>query len=181
MHRAKISLLAGLLVTSFPSMLQANLITAKKPPDLPVNQGYLWSGLCSDCTGTATATLTLHTYLQGTPILSTNFVSFTYDGTDRAGAYTILPAALSSIAGNIPLSLPSVADFQIVSSGALPTFATHADGSWVLGNDDFGASSSFSPAPEPASYALVAGALVLLATATRGPRQINANRCKGKI
>ena len=98
---ASLPLLAA-LVFSAPSFLHATAIS---------NSEFTFSGTCSDCTGTATATLTLTNYTQGNSILFANLVSFQYDGTNLLAPFLVNQANLLSISGIIPVALPSQADF----------------------------------------------------------------------
>ena len=72
-------------------------------------------GACSDCSGNGTGTLELTGgYVQGSAITVSNFVSFTYNGTDLFGPFTILAGAPGLHAsGSIPSVLPAVATVSI--------------------------------------------------------------------
>ena len=53
-------------------------------------QVYYFSGTCGDCSGTATAELTLTgDYTLGASLTTSNFLSFHYDGTNLLPAFTI--------------------------------------------------------------------------------------------
>ncbi len=70
---------------------------------------YDFSGICTDCTGTAAAQLVLQNYTPGTALTAANFVRFTYDGTNLLRPYTITAAELSGVSGAIPTTLPPYA------------------------------------------------------------------------
>jgi len=138
------------------------------------NEIYSWSGVCSDCTGTVTGTLTLSpTYTLGSEITTSNFVSFSYSGSNLLSPFTILDSEVVSIAGLLPLTLPGAANLTIlanISSVSVP-FETVSNGFWCAGSDclgDMGGNSTYSAAvssiPEPGSIALFCcgGALALL-------------------
>ncbi len=140
---------------------------------------FNWTGICADCTGTATGTLQLAgTYTLGTPITTSNFVSFTYNGTDLLGGFTI--TAPSFVEGMIS-NLPGQNDFFLI--GGQVEFGTGAyspqGSSWCAGGpfgscsapQDYGStsvtnSSVYSQAtgtPEPGTfYLLAAGGAALL-------------------
>ena len=147
------------LVFSAPSFLHATAIS---------NSVFTFSGTCSDCTGTATATLTLANYTQGNAIGFSNLVSFQYDGTNLLAPFLVNQANLLSISGIIPLALPSQADFFIENTSFLFFRTINASGGWNAGNDDFGTNGVFaakaptSGVPEPATVAMMAFGLGLI-------------------
>lgn len=144
--------------------------TIASPP-----QVYRWSGLCTDCAGTATATLTLApTYVPGTPLTLADLVSFVYNPTDLIPAgFSITQADVTAISGSIPASLPAVAVFSINS--ATIRFVSQSSGAWCVGTGcpggprgDFGTLSSLaSEVPEPSTLALIGSGLGLAALRRR--------------
>lgn len=145
---------------------------------------FNFSANCVDCAEGAqqeaygvTAHLTLQNYVQGNSIQSSNFVSFTYDGSNLLpGGFTITSDTLNDINGSIPLSLPDEANFYIEGNGFY--FASYVGEGWNTGtsfvptlvNLDFGNSHTWSGATavtEPASLALVGLGLLGLAGARR--------------
>ena len=96
---------------------------------------YDWDGECTTgCAGSGSGTLTLYdTYLPGTPLTFTDFISFSYWST--SGSYQIPDdASLTYIAGTLPvLSGPSV-DFNIQgfdTSGFFSSSNFATGGSWT--------------------------------------------------
>ena len=154
---ASLPLLAA-LVLSAPSFLHAVTIP---------NSVFTFSGTCTDCTGTATATLTLTNYTQGNTVLFANLVSFQYDGTNLLAPFLINQANLLSISGIIPVALPNQADFFIQNTSVF-VFHTDNRGFWGAGPDDFGTNGVFaakaptSGVPEPATVAMMALGLGLI-------------------
>jgi len=145
------------------------------PQTIPANEVYSWSGVCTDCSmENVTGTLTLGgTYTLGSEITTSNFVSFSYSGSNLLSPFTILDSEVVSIAGLLPLTLPGAANLTIlanISSVSVP-FETVSNGFWCAGSDclgDMGGNSTYSAAvssiPEPGSIALFCcgGALALL-------------------
>lgn len=139
-----------------------------------VTQEYSWSGVCSDCDGTSTASLLLAGYTPGNPIVLENLVSFTYNGSNLLAAFTINQSNLSGINGTIPASLPGSTSFSIQSNDGHQFFSTSNPQTnfWCAGNScdsDFGGTNSFVLAgvPEPGTVALVATGLGVLGFARR--------------
>jgi hypothetical protein len=121
----------------------------------------IFSGVCTaDCTGLASATLTLQDYTPGDAIGLPNFVSFSYVST-FLGTVNVTDA--TGIAGSIGAA-PGPYGFALNDSNNIQ-FHTFADGSWCVGTgclDDAGlqatwTSSTISTAvPEPAGCGLLA-------------------------
>lgn len=89
---------------------------------------YSFSGVCSDCTGTASASLVLQNYKLGDQIGDTNFVSFTYNGTNLFGPYTVTAADLPALFGSIDPNLPSTENVFIGDDAV--QFISSTDGTW---------------------------------------------------
>jgi hypothetical protein len=138
---------------------------------LGIDVTYNFVGTCTDCQGTVTATLVLGNlgeYVPGSPITITNFVSFTYGGSNLYPSFTIndLSPGLE-VSGSIPAALPGPADVGIQSDGLV--FNSSTDGYWDAGPAaDEGTAGTWSlstpsSAPEPGSLALLLGGLGMLA------------------
>ena len=108
---------------------------------------YNFVGVCSDCTGTATAQLVLASYNLGANIQSGNFVSLTYSS--NLTNFTILASDRPDLKGALPPNLPAPANFGIRASGNR-TFIANNDGTWCAGpgcNADSGTSGTWSLPP----------------------------------
>lgn len=150
-------------------------VTASAERFKPV-EVYTFSGVCSDCTGTATGTLVLTSdFVLGVSTISTsNFVSFTYSGTDLLPAFTISSGDLGlSVSGTFAGSMPaSYADVHLSNrSFSFDTYLQPADGIWVAGfNKKFGDqgntyswNAASTSVPEPATLGLIGAGLAGLA------------------
>jgi hypothetical protein len=160
---------------------------------VPPNQVFNWSGACFDCSGTATGTLTLTgTYVLGTALNTTNFVSFHYNGTNLLAPFTINAGDAGLIVwGLLPVALPGPANVDIYNNtnqfasgiytgGTLTNFCVATGGGFGGGTsclpNDFGNASTFSVAPnaavpEPASLALLGSGMMAFVVLRRRLRK----------
>ena len=128
---------------------------------------YDWSGNCTqNCTGTATAVLTLgDSYTPGTPLLAADFISFSYSSS--SGSYDVPGDAdfleLIGSTGALPVlsgvTLTGPINLDFVGTGT--TFSVNTDGTWgsgftpILAELDAGNSHIWERRiPEPATLAL---------------------------
>jgi hypothetical protein len=153
---------------------------------------YNFSGTCTDCSGTATATLVLSNYTLGTPITSSNFVSFTYNGTNLTGPFTITSGSPGLFVSGSINTIPGPNNFSVsvgintiaaqnrstVSHAvASNSFFSNTNGNWSVGvipfdfgtNGVWGAAIAVTPAP-PTSVLLVLGLLAVAAFSWRQRR-----------
>ena len=166
-HKLLVPTLAASLMGLFSLQAQA---VAVAPPS---SSTFYFSGHCLDCVGVVTARLVLKNYFQSTPINPTEFVSFTYDGSNLLLAYSILATDSPSVTGNIPVALPGAADFHVSTSRHF--FDLSTSGIWNTGSPspgDNGNLGSFSPnapssVPEPATMLLMGAALAAAGVARR--------------
>jgi hypothetical protein len=155
----------ALFVLANPVSLQAIAVKG------PVFTDFTFSGLCTDCSGSATATLRLQDYFQGDPIYDYNLVSFHYDGTNLLSAFTITQSGTGfSIGGMIPTSLAAWADFNISAPGGIQ-FSSDKNGVWAAAGpsvapDDYGTAGLWNgeteAVPEPGAFLLVAGGIAVI-------------------
>ena len=155
------------------------------------NSTFYFTGTCSDCTGTARATLVLTNYNQGSSVLLSNLVSFNYAATNLVNSFNFTQADGGFfnfiVSGTIPVALPSATNFSIgfQNLAATPTvkpkgatlnspfFTTLSNGVWSVADNgalqDFGTAGAFSSSatPEPASFVLVAAGIAALALRRR--------------
>ena len=129
-------------------------------------QTYTFTGLCTDCEGTVTATLKLDDYTPGDGLTAANLISFSY-GSNLVPAFTVTSA--QSLSGVFGASGEQLADIDIRTNdiparGGMYEFVSHMDGNWTVsfqsdessGSDflDIGTHGTWS-VPEPASWALM--------------------------
>jgi hypothetical protein len=129
---------------------------------------YNFTGTCTDCSGTGTATLVLSNYTLGQPITTSNFVSLTYNGTNLISAFTIPANAPSlNVSGSIT-TLPGQNTVSINSSlFSSITFSSNTNGQWFVGLSDFGTVSvwtgtNITTTPAPSTIVLLAIGLLAL-------------------
>lgn len=129
---------------------------------------FHFSGTCTDCSGTATATLLLAgNYTLGTPITTSNFVSFTYNGTNLTGAFTYNTATPGlSVSGSMS-NIPGQNTFYIVNNLGV-FFTSGLNGGWSVGLTDLGTGGTWtgtgavSATPAPSTSLLLAMGLMSL-------------------
>ena len=112
---------------------------------------YYFNANCTDCavaSNSATygvlGTLVLQNYTAGDAITESNFVSFTYSGSNLIPGFTVnlvdytvvggtgpVSSMVFALSGAIPETLPSAAEFEIGFGDGLG-FKTHADGSFFV-------------------------------------------------
>lgn len=124
------------------ALLAAMLILSSSAANAAGVQTFSFTGLCFDCSGTATGVLTLlDTYVPGDVISLGDFVSFDYNPTDLLPEGISFTAAnVTFLSGSLPASLPGTGAIDISVSGPSEFFTT-ADGHWYAcpnGCGDFG-------------------------------------------
>lgn len=151
-------------------------------PAIPaVNTTFYFTGTCSDCKGTGTATLVLSNYTLGQTITNSNFVSLTYNGSNLLpGGFTItssspgldVAGSITNIPGNNFVVIPATLN------GQLTVFRSGLDGTWSVGVPvaDQGNSSTWSNqapslTPAPSTGILMISGLLAVAAFTWRRRQ----------
>lgn len=161
------------LLTAFAALWGMAVLSA---PAAATDTSFLFSGTCTDCTGTGSGTLVLKDYNIGDLLSADNFVSFTYSS--NLTSFTI--DSVNGIIGSIS-NLPGAnfvnffdADhvFSSLAVGGLSAWCTGAINACA---SDFGSSSSWSLAvagavPEPAIWVAMVLGFGLLGASMRRPR-----------
>lgn len=127
---------------------------------------YNFTGTCSDCSGTATATLTLGDYTLGQAITTSNLINFTYNGTNLTSAFTISGGDPGAAASGSITTIPG--QNTVFISNNSNGFTSNTNGRWTVGLADFGTTSTWtaaSPTATPAPSTIVLLTLGLLAMA----------------
>ncbi len=139
-----------------------------RSPAVIVGTTFNFSGTCTDCSGTGTATLVLSNYTLGTPITTSNFLSLTYNGTNRQAAFTIPAGAPNlTVSGSIT-NLPGQNTVNIQSSlFSSVNFSSSTNGQWFVGLSDFGSTSVWTSGALPPAPTPVPSTVVLLITGLR--------------
>ncbi len=171
-----------------------------------VSQSFDFYGDCLDCNlnsqpGAPMATLVLSGgYVPGADIATSDFISFSYVGSNLVDAYTVVTGEVDRDMGQFPFYLitgkmdatPGPKNiliefddglrFQSMSSGGWYTCAPSSTGAYYSGtcdylsNNDFGRQGSWNqPIPEPGTYGLMALGLGVLGIATRRRRMSAAS------
>ncbi len=155
----------------------------------PAQEVFTFRGDCSDCydgSGSVSATLTLQNYTPGDAIDASEFVSFSYGGSDLFPAYSITDLGdLGDIEGSLGSSpgFYNVNLFGRVSGGETfdyDYFNTDDMGGWntgVVQSADIGVNgvwneTTTSAAPEPAAWALTALGVGFAGAALRRRRAV---------
>ena len=141
---------------------------------------FQFNGLCDtspgNCSGTGRGTLVLTGYTQGTTIVNSNFVSFTYTSnllslsfSGASGVFPPPPGEIFSISGDLQ-NLPGPANVEITtgpfSEDVVFQSFVGGTGSWcagppLCGSGDFGSTSQWSSVvPLPPTALLFASGLV---------------------
>ena len=152
---------------SFKKLMFATVLSALAI--VPASAGTItFTGTCTDCSGTVTATLVLTD--SGAVLSTADFVSFTYGGSNLLSSYTILDTDPGvTISGSIVGPFPSTETVSISNAGFFftSTAGGEADGHWNTGTQnilqDFGTNGVYNAAtsatPEPGTWAMLASAL----------------------
>ncbi len=158
----------------FGLLLVAGLAVTESSSAAPGTTTFNFSGTCTDCIGTATATLVLAGgYALGTPITSSNFVSFTYNGSNLTAPFTYTPSTVNFAVNGSMTNIPGGNAFFTAGGSNSLDFITNTNGTWFVGLSDEGtagtwstATSSVSPTPAPSTgILLILGLMCLMAFA----------------
>jgi hypothetical protein len=141
---------------------------------------YQFTGDCFDCAGKGVAQLTLTGYTPGNDILVSNFVSFTYDGSNLINPFTITQSDIVGpdtgfISGVLGPAFPGIYSFTLDKFSSNDLFQSYGEGFWCAGfscSDDVGNNGLWSvasslPIPEPGSLALLGASVAVVAARRR--------------
>jgi hypothetical protein len=134
-------------------------------------QAYTFTGDCTDCTGSGTATLILlDGYILGTPLSAADLVSFNYTS-NLIPDLSIHNDPTETLSGVLPVGL-GAADISI--SGMNGSFSSSTDGAWSAFDPpaDFGTGGTWTTAgavatPEPSMLYLTSIGLLVTIFFTR--------------
>ena len=140
---------------------------------------FTFTGVCSDCAGEAIAMLTVTGFIPGQVFTLdlTNFVSFSYAGTNLRAGFDIAPSDNPTVSGSLGPTFPNPYHVQVITPDTVRGFSSEADGTWGVtsgqGLDDQGTSSSWDLAvPEPGMTAIAGAGLLALALISRYSRRL---------
>jgi hypothetical protein len=141
---------------------------------------YQFTGECFDCAGQGVAQLTLTGYTPGNDILVSNFVSFTYDGSNLIDPFTITHSDIVGpdtgfISGVLGPAFPGIYSVTLDKFSSNELFQSYGEGFWCAGfscSDDVGDKGIWSvasslPIPEPGSLALLGASLAAVGVRRR--------------
>ena len=152
---------------------------AAPTPTSGIDITFNWSGTCTDCiqgdVESVTGTLMLKEFIANTALSTSNFVSFTYDGSNILPKFTITSEEASDMSGTLTADGTVASEFLLTwfftfpgGSGPLVAnfFQVETNGNWLLdyqypGVDDMGTNGQFG-VPTPATALLLPLGLVAL-------------------
>jgi hypothetical protein len=168
----------ALFTFNFRKLILGGVFAALAAVPASADAIYNFVGVCGDCySGEGSVTATLDLSDSNTTISLTNFVSFSYGGSDMMSGYDVVAGDPGlSVSGSL-VGLPGTANVEI--DNVFTFFSSFSggnrDGTWSTGNmgitgnvtttDDQGtphtwsAATNSSTAPEPATVGMIAGAL----------------------
>src|SRR5438874_1133542 len=93
-----------------------------------------FTGVCSDCRGNAIATLTVTGFDPAVPFTLTlsDFVSFSYAGTNLLAPFVLDHSNVISVSGTLGTTYPHPYDVFIEAAVGTPSFASSIEGVWAL-------------------------------------------------
>jgi hypothetical protein len=151
-------------------------MAALSAPAAAADTTFLFTGQCSDCTGTGTGTLVLQDYTIGDLLNASNFVSFSYSSNLTNFAIDSVDGIVGSLSNLPGANFVNFFDgdhvFSSLAVGGLSAWCTGASNACA---SDFGSSSSWALAaagavPEPAIWAAMVLGFGLLGMSMRRPR-----------
>ena len=173
------------LAASLIGLLNLPAQASAVAPPPPLFSTLFFIGNCEDCAAAlhrpdyaVTARLVLQNYFQGSLISPTNFVSFSYNGSNLLDPYSILSSSSPlTVSGNISFAMPGANEFHVTGvnlTGVNRYFDLFIGGRWDTGvpprrTADNGGSGTFGPnaVPEPATMLLMGAALAAAGLARR--------------